>query len=64
LWHGTWEGDTSDLRRVDPDTGRVLERLELPEGVAVTGLEAGGADRLFCGGGPSGRVRAVRRSRR
>ena len=25
LWHGTWEGDTSDLRRVDPQTGQVLE---------------------------------------
>src|ERR1700683_4330435 len=21
LWHGTWEGDESDLRRVDPKTG-------------------------------------------
>ena len=25
LWHGTWEGDESDLRRVDPQTGEVLE---------------------------------------
>ena len=25
LWHGTWEGDESDLRRVDPRTGEVLE---------------------------------------
>src|ERR1051325_772108 len=23
LWHGTWEGDQSDLRRVDPRTGEV-----------------------------------------
>ena len=30
LWHGTWEGDESDLRRIDPETGKVLERLELP----------------------------------
>jgi glutamine cyclotransferase len=22
LWHGTWEGDQSDVRRVDPRTGR------------------------------------------
>jgi glutamine cyclotransferase len=38
LWHGTWEGDESDLRRVDPRTGEVLERLEMPLGVAVSGL--------------------------
>ena len=25
LWHGTWEGDESDLRRIDPRTGEVLE---------------------------------------
>lgn len=62
LWHGTWEGDESDLRRVDPDTGRVLERLAMPAG--VSGLESDGADRLFCGGGKSGKVRAVRRPKR
>ena len=33
LWHGTWEGDESDLRRVDPRSGEVLERLEMPPGV-------------------------------
>jgi hypothetical protein len=37
LWHGTWEGDESDLRRVDPRTGEVLERLEMPSGVGVSG---------------------------
>src|SRR5438034_3051679 len=36
LWHGTMEGEQSDLRRVDPETGEVLERLEMPAGVAVT----------------------------
>jgi hypothetical protein len=30
LWHGTWEGDESDVRRVDPRTGEVLERLDCP----------------------------------
>src|SRR5580698_7110773 len=40
LWHGTWENDQSDLRRIDPRTGEVLERLEMPRGVAVTGLES------------------------
>ena len=64
LWHGTWEGDESDLRRVDPRTGEVLERLEMPRGVSVSGLESDGGDRFFCGGGRSGKVRAVRRPRR
>ena len=64
LWHGTWEGDESELRRVDPRTGEVLERLELPPGVGVSGLESDGGDRFFCGGGKSGKVRAVRRPRR
>ena len=61
LWHGTWEGDESDLRRLDPATGEVLERLEMPAGAGVSGLESGGGDRFFCGGGRSGTVRAVRR---
>jgi glutamine cyclotransferase len=64
LWHGTSEGDESDLRQVDPRTGEVLERLEMPPGVSVSGLEANGGDRFFCGGGSSGKVRAVRRPRR
>lgn len=63
LWHGTWEGDESDLRRIDPATGEVLERLEMPPGVGVSGLESDGGDRFFCGGGRSGKVRAVRRPR-
>jgi glutamine cyclotransferase len=64
LWHGTWEGDESDVRRVDPETGQVLERLEMPPGVGVSGLESDGGDRFFCGGGRSGKVRAIRRPRR
>ena len=61
LWHATWEGDESELRRVDPETGAVLEKLEMPPGVGVSGLEADGGDRFYCGGGSSGKVRAVRR---
>src|SRR5215469_5357996 len=61
LWHGTWEDNESDLRRVDPRTGEVLERLEMPPGIGVTGLESDGGDRFYCGGGKSGKVRAVRR---
>ena len=64
LWHGTWEGDESDLRRIDPRTGEVLERLEMPPGVQVSGLESDAGDQFFCGGGRSGKVRAVRRPRR
>jgi len=63
LWHGTWEGDESELRRVDPSTGDVLDRLAMPPGVVVSGLESDGRDRFFCGGGTSGKVRAVRRPR-
>jgi glutamine cyclotransferase len=63
LWHGTWEGDESDLRRIDSRTGEVLEQLDMPAGVVVSGLESDGRDRFFCGGGPSGKVRAVRRPR-
>jgi glutamine cyclotransferase len=61
LWHGTWEGDESELRRVDPRTGDVLERLEMPSGVNVSGLESDGGDRFFCGGGRTAKVRTVRR---
>ena len=64
LWHGTWEAEASELRRVDPRTGAVRERLEMPPGTGVSGLEADGGDRFLCGGGSSGTVRAVRRPRR
>ena len=64
LWHGTWEGDESDLRRVDPRTGEVQETLTMPPGVLVSGLESDGGEQFFCGGGSSGKVRAVRRPRR
>ena len=64
LWHATWEGDESDLRRVDPRTGEVLEELEMPRGVKVSGLESDGGERFYCGGGGSGKVRAVRRPKR
>jgi glutamine cyclotransferase len=64
LWHGTWEGDASELRRVDPQTGAVLEELKMPPGTPLSGLEADGADRFYCGGSSSGMVRAVRRPRR
>jgi glutamine cyclotransferase len=64
LWHATWEGDESELRRIDPRTGEVLEQLEMPPGANISGLESDGADQFFCGGGGSGKVRAVRRPKR
>ncbi|SAL37213.1 glutamine cyclotransferase [Caballeronia turbans] len=64
LWHATWEGDESELRHIDPQSGEVIERLEMPEGVGVSGLESDGQDRFFCGGGRTGKVRAVRKPRR
>ena len=64
LWHGTWEGDESDLRRIDPRTGEVLESLEMPPGAGISGLESDGGDQFFCGGGRSGKVRAIRRPKR
>ena len=63
LWHGTWQDEASDVRRIDRETGEVLERLEMPAGTGVSGLESDRGDRFFCGGGSSGKVRAVRRPR-
>jgi len=63
LWHATWEGDESELRRVDARTGEVLETLEMPAGAGVSGLESDGGDQFFCGGGRTGKIRTVRRSR-
>jgi streptogramin lyase len=64
LWHATWEGEESELRRVDPTSGEVLEQLDMPKGANISGLESDGLEWFYCGGGPSGRVRAVRRPKR
>jgi glutamine cyclotransferase len=63
MWHGTWENDASELRRLDPASGEVLESIELPQGVNVSGLESDGKDLFYCGGGGSKMLRAVRRPR-
>lgn len=63
FWHGSSEAGTSGLRRVDPHGGAVIAELDMPPGVSVSGLESNGGDMFFCGGGASGRVRAVRRPR-
>lgn len=62
LWHATWEGDASELRRIDKKTGEVLEAMELPKGAEVSGLEADGKGRFYCGGGGKAKVRAIQRS--
>jgi glutamine cyclotransferase len=64
LWHGTWENDESELRHIDPQTGEVLKQLDMPAGMGVSGLESNGGDTFFCGGGNSGKVRAIRRPQR
>jgi glutamine cyclotransferase len=64
LWHATSEGDESDLRRIDVQTGEVQEKLEMPHGFNISGLESDGNDRFFCGGQKSGKVRVVRRPKR
>jgi glutamine cyclotransferase len=61
LWHGTSEEGQSELRRVNPKSGEVLEQIDMPAGIIVSGLESNGSDTFFCGGGGSGKVRAVRR---
>jgi len=61
LWHATWEGDESELRHIHPQSGAVLERLEMPHGIGISGLESDGAGLFYCGGGETGKVRAVRR---
>jgi glutamine cyclotransferase len=61
LWHATWDDDGSDLRRIDPRTGEVFDVRTMPAGAGISGMESDGAGRFFCGGGKSGRIRAVRR---
>jgi glutamine cyclotransferase len=61
LWHATWEGDQGELRHIEPQTGAVLETIEMPPDIMCSGLESDGADRFYCGGGKSGKVRAIRR---
>jgi glutamine cyclotransferase len=61
LWHGTLEDEQSEIRRVNPIKGEVIERLAMPAGVLVSGLETDGVGLFYCGGTSSGKVRAVRK---
>ncbi|APR85679.1 WD40-like repeat protein [Minicystis rosea] len=67
LWHGVMReenGAPSEIRRVDAQSGAVLDRLTLPEGVALSGVEADANERFWCGDGRSGKLRAVKRPRK
>jgi ligand-binding sensor domain-containing protein len=56
LWHGTWEGEESELNRIDPASGKVQESLKMPHGTVLSGLESDGRERFFCGAPPRGRA--------
>src|SRR6267154_561310 len=62
LWVGQYR--ERKIHQIDPETGAILERLEMPPGVGLSGLESDGGDQFFCGGGNSGKVRAIRRPKR
>ncbi len=63
LWHGTLEDGKSDIRRINPKTGKVLERMEMPAGVTVSGMETDGKGVFYCGGNTSGKLRVVRKAK-
>jgi len=50
------EADESELRRIDPQSGEVLESLEMPAGMGVSGRESDVAEQFFCGGGKKSRT--------
>lgn len=64
LWHGAVQGDTTELREIDPQSAAVRRRLAMPQGAFVSGIASNGSDVIYCGGGSSGKLRAVRRSER
>ena len=70
LWHGAvqhaHDADhaLSELREIDPQSGAVRRRVAMPKGAYVSGIESNGSDVIYCGGGTSGKLRAVRRSQR
>lgn len=64
LWHGAVEDDSTELREIDPESAAVRRRVAMPQGAFVSGIESNGSDVIYCGGGSSGKLRAVRRSER
>ena len=67
LWHGTMEGPRGDvdseIRRVDPRTGEVTARIELPRGLGCAGVEADDRGRLWFGDTATGKLHAAERPR-
>jgi glutamine cyclotransferase len=61
LWHATWENEQSEIRHIDKNNGEVKEKIDMPAGVSISGLEFDGKDRFYCGGSSTGKVRAVRK---
>lgn len=61
LWHASMEDGEGALQRLDPVTGAVLEVVDMPPGMGISGLESDGRETFYCGGGASGRIVAVRR---
>jgi streptogramin lyase len=62
LWHGTWDSEGADIRRVDAETGE-LEQMTLPKGVGCTGVEADDRGRIWFGDSKTGKLRAIARAR-
>lgn len=63
LWHATLEDGQSEIRRINPDNGKVLERIEMPAGVMISGLETDGDGTFYCGGASTGKLRIARKSK-
>src|SRR2546425_4777616 len=61
LWHATWEGDESDLRRGEPPTGEDIEKREMAPGGSASGRGCGRGGQLLCGGGKDREGRDVHR---
>jgi streptogramin lyase len=65
LWHGAWEtaertdAGGGELRRVDSESGEVLERLATP--FRPSGVEHDGQGRFWCGEAAAGRLHTVSR---
>jgi sugar lactone lactonase YvrE len=70
LWHGTHDFDLkagdiaedpkAELRRVDPDSGKLLERAKLPARADCSGVAADGKGRIFYGDSNLPGVRVVK----
>jgi len=48
-----------NCQRIDPETGELLERIEMPVGVGVSGLESDGGDQQMTAHGFKGMASAI-----